>query len=94
MTVGDVVLAARVAAGLFVIVAPTLLFLALWRGLQAMKDDELVQRVQQRADGMDQARSPLTAPVPSSPSTVPCPHCGTGNRRDVSYCRGCLASLE
>jgi hypothetical protein len=91
MAVGEVVLAARVAAGLFVIVAPTLLFLALWRGLQAMKDDELVQRVQQRADGMDQTRSPLTAPVPS---TVPCPHCGTGNRRDVSYCRDCLASLE
>ena len=46
MAVGEVVLAARVAAGLFVIVAPTLLFLALWRGLQALNDDDLVQRVQ------------------------------------------------
>ena len=36
MALGQLELAARVLAGLFVIVAPTLLFLGLWHGLQSM----------------------------------------------------------
>jgi hypothetical protein len=90
---GDIVLAARVAGGLFVIVAPTLLFLALWRGLQAMKDDELVRRVRQRTEGMeDAARSLSPAARPSSP-VVACPNCGIGNRADTAYCKQCLSPL-
>jgi len=86
MALGDIVLAARVAAGLFVVVAPTLLFLALWRGLQSMRDDALVQRVQQRAE----ASTPTAG---SSPTLVTCPHCGAGNRDGVAYCRQCLSAL-
>ena len=86
MAIGDIVLAARVAAGLFVIVAPTLLFLALWRGLQSMRDDVLVQRVRERAE----ASTPTAG---SSSTPVACPTCGAGNRAEVAYCRQCLSPL-
>ncbi|MGQ5514854.1 hypothetical protein [Halococcus saccharolyticus] len=35
----------RVLVGVFVCVAPTVLFLGLWNGLQRMQDGELVERV-------------------------------------------------
>jgi hypothetical protein len=93
MAVGQLELAARVAAGMFVIVAPTLLFLALWRGLQAMRDDELVRRVQERAEGADEMGVSFNVvPQPDS-STVACPNCGTGNRSGVAYCKQCLSPL-
>ncbi|MDS0260240.1 zinc ribbon domain-containing protein [Haloarcula sp. S1CR25-12] len=93
MALGQVELAARVAAGLFVVVAPTLLFLALWRGLQSMQDDALVERVRQRAERSDESGLALV-PTPSAESpTVSCPNCGAGNRDGVAYCRQCLAPL-
>lgn len=93
MTVGQTELAARVAAGIFVIVAPTLLFLALWRGLQAMRDGDLVRRVQERTEGTGEIGVSLSVvPQPDS-STVPCPNCGTGNRSGTAYCRQCLSKL-
>ena len=96
MALGQLELAARVAAGLFVIVAPTLLFLVLWRGLTSMQDDALVQRVRRRAESMDDpglSAVPSPTPSPSSP-LVTCPNCGTGNRDGVNYCRHCLSALE
>ncbi|MDS0282590.1 DUF7577 domain-containing protein [Haloarcula onubensis] len=87
MALGQLELAARVAAGLFVIVAPTLLFLALWHGLQAMQDDALVERVRQRAT--EQSGSAVSV---SSPA-VSCPACGAGNRDGVAYCQQCLSRL-
>ena len=93
MAVGQLELAARVLAGLFVIVAPTLLFLALWRGLQAMRDDELVRRVRERADQSDEMGVSFSVvPRPDS-STVACPNCGAGNRSGVAYCKDCLSPL-
>lgn len=89
MALGELVLAARVAAGLFVIVAPTLLFLALWRGLQAMADDELVERARQRAA----EETPGTAAADSPSKPVACPACGAGNSDGVAYCRQCLSPL-
>lgn len=35
----------RVLVGVFVCIAPTMLFLGLWHGLQRMQDGELVERV-------------------------------------------------
>jgi len=93
MAVGQLELAARVLAGLFVIVTPTLLFLGLWHGLQSMRDDALVQRVQQRVETSDEAALSLS-PTPSPDSPVQtCPNCGTTNRDDVGYCRQCLSPL-
>lgn len=106
MPLGEVELAFRVAAGLFVIVAPTLMFLALWRGLEAMRDDELIERARQRADTMEQSPTgsdlsldPVavtTAPVASdSPPAEPvvCGTCGATNVSGVTYCRECLDEL-
>ncbi|MEF8828048.1 MAG: zinc ribbon domain-containing protein [Haloarcula sp.] len=106
MSLGQVELALRVIAGLFVIVAPTLLFLGLWRGLEAMRDDELIRQAHQRAEMKDQSStgpdwsvdaltdaevSPLSE---TNLSVVTCRSCGTPNMRDASYCQECLAELE
>ncbi|MDT3434014.1 zinc ribbon domain-containing protein [Haloarcula sp. 1CSR25-25] len=106
MPLGQVELALRVIAGLFVIVAPTLLFLGLWRGLEAMRDDELIEQVTQRAETMDRSGAGRDRPVDvltdgsASPlsetdlSIVTCGACGTPNMQDASYCQECLTELE
>ncbi|WP_245180651.1 zinc ribbon domain-containing protein [Haloarcula amylovorans] len=103
MAISQLELAFRVGAGLFVIVAPTLLFLALWRGLESMRDDELIERARQRADGVEQSNGEWTVDrsavslVPNSGSnhaeTVACPNCGTENRTGVTYCQDCLDKI-
>ncbi|WP_367176881.1 zinc ribbon domain-containing protein [Haloarcula rubripromontorii] len=105
MALGQVELAVRVIAGLFVIVAPTLLFLGLWRGLEAMRDDELIQQVHQHAEMQDQSSAGPDWPVDavrdaeSSPlsetslSVVTCDTCGTPNMEDATYCQECLTEL-
>ncbi|WP_336336225.1 DUF7577 domain-containing protein [Haloarcula brevis] len=104
MPLGQVELALRVVAGLFVIVAPTLLFLGLWRALDAMRDDELIQQVNRRAETMDQSSADPEWPVDAltddsplsdtAPSVVTCGACGTPNIRDATYCQECLTELE
>lgn len=103
MALGQLQLALRVAAGLFVVVAPTLMFLALWRGLEAMRDDELIQRARRRAkaDASDSewqvdaaALTDLaTSGDPTADRTITCRSCGARNRADVTYCRQCLDSV-
>ncbi|MBV0902336.1 zinc ribbon domain-containing protein [Haloarcula salina] len=102
MPLGQVELAFRVLTGLFVIVAPTLLFLGLWHALEAMRDDELIEQVQQRAETMEQSPSgPLSvAPSPGRATSSPtdstlarCGACGTPNMGDATYCQECLAEL-
>ena len=106
MPLGQVELALRVIAGLFVIVAPTLLFLGLWRGLEAMRDDELIQQVHQRAEMRDQSPTKPDWPVDvltdaealplseTKMSVVTCSACGTPNVQDATYCQECLTELE
>lgn len=105
MTVGQAELALRVAAGLFVILAPTVLFLGLWRGLEAMRDDELVQRAHQRAQSMENdrggwefdgaaIRAAATRADPVPDEMIACDSCGAHNRDDVTYCRDCLSDLS
>mgnify|MGYP000173940181 CR=1 FL=1 len=92
--IGQVELALRVAAGLFVIVAPTLLFLGLWRGLELLQDDDLVERVR---DG--EFDSPSTGMTPSvfpdsGGDTRTCQSCGTPNLADARFCQECLGKLS
>ncbi|MFY4811301.1 DUF7577 domain-containing protein [Haloarcula sp. AONF1] len=106
MPLGQVELALRVIAGLFVIVAPTLLFLGLWRGLEAMRDDELIQQAHQRAEMRDQSPTGSDWPVDAltddtvsllsetNMSVVTCGTCGTPNMQDATYCQECLTELE
>ncbi|MBV0925618.1 zinc ribbon domain-containing protein [Halomicroarcula limicola] len=103
MALSQLELAFRVGAGLFVIVAPTLLFLALWRGLESMRDDELVERARQRAENAERSSTEWSvggsavSVVPDSGAsraeTVACPSCGTENRTGVTYCQACLGEI-
>jgi len=104
MPTGVVETAFRVAVAAFVIVGPTVLFLLLLRGLEAMQDEDLIRRVERRAEQMDSgsdirpAQGALTAAMPTGEATlsegVACDNCGTRNRSGVTYCRECLAELE
>jgi hypothetical protein len=106
MAIGQLELAFRVVVTLFAIAAPTLLFLGLWRGLDAMRDDELIERARQRAEATDQSpggsewptdplphtgQSPLKAA--NSTRVVTCETCGTPNMQDATYCQECLSEL-
>lgn len=93
MALGQLELAARVLAGLFVIVTPTLLFLGLWHGLQSMQDDTLVQRVRQRTEATQESGLLLGPTAPTDSPVVTCPACGAGNRDGVAYCRQCRSPL-
>jgi hypothetical protein len=105
MALGQVELALRVAAGLFVIVTPTLLFLGLWNWLESMRDDELIQRAHRRAKHMEQTESGswrLDAAAMTAAATgnrIPdgmtsCASCGAHNRTDMTYCQECLGKLS
>ena len=105
MALGQVELAVRVAAGLFVIVTPTLLFLALWNWLESMRDDELIQRAHKRARGMENSKSGswnLDAAAMKAAATgnqlpddvVSCASCGAPNRTGMTYCQECLGTLS
>jgi hypothetical protein len=94
--VGQLELAARVAMGLFVIVAPTLLFLGLWRGLEAMKDEELIERARKQQSVSSSPTSSLTPSIfpDSGAETTTCDNCGTPNVADATYCQQCLSKLS
>lgn len=100
MAVEQFELALRVAAGLFVIVAPTLLFLGLWKGLTYLRDDDLIEQVR-RMEGHVSTSPPASGVSASTVSaidedgqaTVVCDSCGTPNLARMSYCRDCLGTL-
>ena len=97
MALGQLELALRVAAGLFVVVAPTLLFLGLWNGLMRLRDDDLVERVRRMEGRVSTspppsgvAASAVAAVDETGRSTVVCDSCGTENLAGMTYCQGCL----
>lgn len=106
MALGQLQLAFRVAVGLFAIIAPTLLFLGLWRGLESMRDDELIEQARQRAETMEQSQTGTDWPVDPRPDSamssltdtdsmqiVTCKTCGSANMQDATYCQQCLNEL-
>ena len=105
MALSQVELLGRVLAGLFVIVTPTILFLGLWRGLEAMRDDELIQRANRRAKALEQSPSrrwefdPAAMAAAATGDRIPegmtsCSSCGTLNETGVTYCQECLGKLS
>ena len=96
-----------VVAGVLV-VAPTILFLGLWRGLMALRNDNLVNRTLngefgRLSDGPIPERlfrtavggGPAADSVASSDvGTMRCPECGQPNPRYANYCGDCLDSLD
>lgn len=101
------VIVGRLAVAAFVMIAPTLLFLGLVRGLERIRDDDLITEwARSRGDGHEYetptnddvlavlAAGPDFGRTERSSSNVRCPACGVTNRTDMMYCRECLTSLS
>jgi len=100
----------RLAVTAVVIVGPTLLFLGLLRGLEILRDDELINRIADaehlRVDDTDDLLRILaedtvidsdadpTLDRLANASTTRCQHCGTPNKSTATYCRDCLTPVE
>ncbi|SFG42563.1 hypothetical protein SAMN04488063_2004 [Halopelagius inordinatus] len=99
----DVEVAFRLLVAAFCVVAPSLLFVGLLRGLEALRDDRLVESVLDRMDDGDETggtrrRAPFTPAVSDggrrAAETVACDTCGAPNPRYASYCGACLSTLN
>lgn len=95
-------LAFRVLAAVVLIVAPSVLFLGLWHGLHALRDDELIAHIHAQSGGsLTGPRVTATDVLPTSSQTestrevvVACRTCGTPNPEDVRFCHECLSRLS
>jgi hypothetical protein len=103
MAVSDAELAFRLAVGLFCIVMPSVLFVALNRFLMRLRDDDLVNRaldrVGEQSGGRQSPAAVLTGGMLESDGrspveqTVRCGSCGAPNPQFSSYCGSCLERL-
>lgn len=93
----------RLAVAVFVIIAPTMLFLGLIRGLERIRDDDLITEwARNRGDDRDvPPNDDVLAVLAAGPdfnrpdsSSVCCPACGVANQPDVTYCHECLTRLS
>lgn len=92
----------RLAVAVFCIVAPSLLFVGLCRGLDRLRDDPFVDQVLERVDETPAPGSGpaavLTggsfAPSKNRATMTACNDCGAPNPAYVSYCGACLEKLE
>ncbi|MGQ3413162.1 zinc ribbon domain-containing protein [Natrinema sp. LN54] len=102
---GPYALLGRLAVAAFVMIAPTLCFLGLVRGLERLRDDELIDawaRTRERDGAHDIAPDDDVLAVlatemdleAADSSSVRCPSCGTPNRAGVSFCRDCQGRIR
>ncbi|PCR89914.1 DUF7577 domain-containing protein [Natrinema ejinorense] len=99
---GSYELLGRLAVAGFVMIAPTLCFLGLVRGLERLRDDDVINEWA-RAHGsnhditdQDDVLAVLARGVgieADDSSTVRCPACGTRNRAGVTFCHACQGRL-
>lgn len=94
----------RLLVALFVITAPTVLFLGLVRGLEKLRDDALLLRLAESdeaprdvsaaaARALD--REPIrTDGLSHTDDEVACSTCGQSNMLGARYCRACLGELD
>ncbi|WP_254523789.1 DUF7577 domain-containing protein [Natrinema caseinilyticum] len=98
-------LVGRLAVAAFVMIAPSLCFLGLVRGLERLRDDALILEWAQNRSGDPEYELPTESDVlaalatdigtePGDTSAVRCPICSARNRTEVTYCNGCLHRLE
>jgi len=97
-------LAYRLLVALGVLVAPTLLYVGLLRGLRWLRNDALLARIAERDDVSPElsrfaADATGTAPVrvdggDPAASAGTCPNCGERNRPETTYCRRCVTELQ
>ncbi|GAA0245496.1 hypothetical protein [Haladaptatus pallidirubidus] len=86
-------------------VAPTLLFLGLWRGLMALRDDDLVNRTMNGEFGpvpnsLLRSGLPGSSKIGRDPTTanragtsLRCRICDAENPRYADYCGNCLKKI-
>lgn len=88
----------RLAVAGFVMIAPTLLFLGLVRGLEKLRDDAFIDRwVQEQGHEIEDDVLTVVASgigLESNDASSPrCPACGAANASSARYCRDCLSRL-
>ncbi|MFC4437834.1 MULTISPECIES: DUF7577 domain-containing protein [Natrialbaceae] len=92
----------RLAVAAFVIIAPTILFLGLVRGLERLRDDDLINEwARSRGNGNEITTNDDVLAVlgggldfeRAGTANVHCPACGVANRTSMRYCRECLTRL-
>lgn len=92
----------RLLVAAFCVVAPSVLFVGLVRGLDKLRNDRLVEQVLERMDDDDPTastyrRAPFTAAVSDggrAAGTDECGVCGAPNPAYASYCGACLSALD
>ncbi len=100
----------RLAVTVFVIVAPTLMFMGLLRGLEILRDDELINKYVD-ADDLDIEDTDELLEVLAEDTaidsdaersmdglrddeTIRCQHCGAPNGTTATYCSECLEPVD
>ncbi|MFC4246352.1 zinc ribbon domain-containing protein [Natribaculum luteum] len=88
----------RLAVAALVMIAPTLLFLGLVRGLERLRDDAFVERWlhEQGHELEDDVLTALAIGIDveaDGSSSLRCPGCGESNTSNARYCRNCLGRL-
>ncbi|QSG03463.1 DUF7577 domain-containing protein [Natranaeroarchaeum sulfidigenes] len=100
----------RLAVTAVVIVGPTLLFLGLIRGLELLRDDELINKITDaehlRVDDTDDLLRILSKDTVIDSDVEPnlerlmdasaprCQHCGAPNQSTATYCHDCLEQIH
>ncbi|RZV08346.1 LSD1 subclass zinc finger protein [Natrinema hispanicum] len=99
---GQYALVGRLAVAAAVMIAPTLCFLGLVRGLERLRDDDLInewarthghERDVTDNDDLFAALTNEHGVDTGDSSSVRCAVCGTRNQADVTYCHGCQHQL-
>ncbi|WP_436344214.1 zinc ribbon domain-containing protein [Natronorubrum sp. FCH18a] len=85
----------RIAVAVFVMIAPTLLFLGLMRGLERLRDDAVIDRwLYEQGRGSDDVLASVATVDGEASSSVPCSACGATNPSHATYCHGCFDRLS
>ncbi|NLV09907.1 hypothetical protein ACAH01_12800 [Halomicrobium sp. HM KBTZ05] len=88
-------LAIRLLTFLFVLVAVPLSFVLMFRFLDYIAMDDLIEEYREGQASPLRDRGQLNAYFEASDeATTTCPHCGAANGEDYTYCHTCQASLE
>jgi hypothetical protein len=94
----------RLLVALFVITAPTVLFLGLMRGLEKLRDDALLLRLAESDDAPQDVSTAAARALDREPirtdgqghtaDEVACSTCGESNMLGARYCQACLGELK
>ncbi|MDB2241929.1 hypothetical protein [Halorubrum ezzemoulense] len=95
-TVGAAALGWRLAVAAVAIAGPTLLYLGLWRLLEWLRDDALIERLAARGavERPRPAAADVLAAATSGVDDRRCPACGTVAVAGETECRECRRPIE